>query len=141
MSSVNLGKRAVRLPKEYKRGGERHGHDTLNIVSGTSFGTGVGTHFADQNKSSKGSRGMTRPQSAQRFGSFVMPRWALCQEPNALVPWEAFGGVLEENRSNRLSKHAQSRRWGLSLVPAFLYSPCPGGRRTHAVSPFSSQSS
>lgn len=76
MSSVNLGKRAVKLPEEYKRKGECHEHNTAYIVSGTSFGTGGGTHFADQNKSSKGRRGMTWPESVQWFRSFVMPWWA-----------------------------------------------------------------
>lgn len=67
MSSVNLGKGDVKLPEGYKQKGECHEHNTAYIVSGTSFGTGGGTHFADQNKSSKGRRGMTWPESVQWF--------------------------------------------------------------------------
>jgi len=110
VSSVNLGQQAVKLPEEYKRGGECHEHNTARIVSGTSFGTGGGTHSADQNESSKGRRGMAWPESAQGFRSFVMPWRAGSRELSVAGPQEACVGFLEERGSNGLSKLARSCR-------------------------------
>lgn len=97
-----------------------------HIVSGTSFGTGDGTHFTDQNRSSKGRRGTTWPGSVQWFRSFGMLWWA----------WELDAAGRQEDHGrfrgtcimlhHVLPKQAQQTEQMRSLFSPCtpMYSPC-----------------